>query len=233
MRSSDVFTATSTPPGSPATQQTSRQSGHAYGSHGPTAADMSTHTTATSILKRSSTQSSNRFIRYKKAGFHGRAFLPNDEIERQRNLLLLDGWLHLSPVRPKKALDIGCGPGVCCLQLGKSLPYPDARVLGVDVDPVRASYHLPNCRFEVSDASQPWNYGGTFDFIHMRMGGELPIGKHKPFETIYEHLKPGVWVEITEWLIKFQSPKHSLDKFNIWNHAFKTCEPLGRHRCIN
>ncbi|KAI1846290.1 hypothetical protein JX265_010877 [Neoarthrinium moseri] len=287
MRSSDVFTATSTPPGTPATQQTSRQSGHASGSHGPTAADIladddrlsassaedaADHeeveyfpaedssdeatpaaTTATSILKRSSTQSSNRFIRYiskkfgrsfnKRAGFRGRAFLPNDEIERQRNLLqhelildVLDGRLHLSPVRPKKALDIGCGPGVCNLAsrylpyLGFGLAanspslaqrYPDAQVLGIDVDPVRAPYHLPNCRFEVSDASQPWNYGGTFDFIHMRMVGELPIGKQKLFDTIYDHLKPGGWVEITEWLIKFQSPNHSLDKFNVWNHAFK------------
>lgn len=99
--------------------------------------------------------------------------------------------------------------------------YPDATVIGIDVDPVTPPYMLPNCRFEVVDASQPWSFDQTFDFIHMRMVGELPSGKHSLFETMYEHLMPGGWIEITEWLVKFQSPNHSLNLFNIWNKNFK------------
>jgi hypothetical protein len=94
-------------------------------------------------------------------------------------------------------------------------------IVGIDVDPVKPPYMLPNCRFEVVDASQPWSFDHSFDFIHMRMVGELPNGKHKLFETMYEHLVPGGWIEITEWLVKFQSGNHSLNMFNIWNKNFK------------
>ncbi|KAK6193107.1 hypothetical protein LQW54_012786 [Pestalotiopsis sp. IQ-011] len=177
-------------------------------------------------LKRSSTvthQSSSRLMRYisrklgrtfnKKAGFRGKAFLPNDQ--HQLFLDVLDGKLFLSPARPRRVLDIGTGPGLWCLK------YPDAQVLGVDVDPVKPPYMLPNCRFDLVDASQPWSFDQNFDFIHMRMVGELPNGKNKLFETMYEHLMPGGWIEITEWLVKFQSGNHSLNMFNIWNKNFK------------
>ncbi|KAK6079509.1 hypothetical protein SCUP234_05678 [Seiridium cupressi] len=99
--------------------------------------------------------------------------------------------------------------------------HPEALILGIDVEPVRPPYLLPNCRFETIDASQPWSFDHTFDFIHMRMVGELPNGKHKLFETMWEHLMPGGWIEITEWIVKFQSPNHSLNMFNIWNKNFK------------
>ncbi|KAI0130247.1 hypothetical protein BJ170DRAFT_619313 [Xylariales sp. AK1849] len=189
----------------------------------------------TSTLKRGSVQSGNRFIRYiskklgrtfnKNAGFRGKAFLPNDQIERERNILqhqlfleVLDGKLYLSPVRPRSVLDIGTGPGLWSLQIAQK--FPEAYVLGIDVDPVKPPFHLPNCSFEMMDASKPWTLDHTFDFVHMRMVGELANGKHASFNEIYEHLNPGGWVEITEWIVKFQSPNHSLDKFNLWNHNF-------------
>lgn len=41
-------------------------------------------------------------------------------------------------------------------------------MLGIDVDPVKPPYMLPNCRFDLVDASQPWSFDQNFDFIHMR-----------------------------------------------------------------
>jgi hypothetical protein len=94
-------------------------------------------------------------------------------------------------------------------------------VLGIDVDPVRPPYTLPNCHFKEMDASKPWKLDQMFDLIHMRMVGELPNGKRQLFDELFEHLNPGGWIEVTEWLVKFQSPNHSLDKFNLWNNAFR------------
>ncbi|KAK9769831.1 hypothetical protein SCAR479_13484 [Seiridium cardinale] len=222
--SSDSLTATSTPPSTPSTHQTSKGIGesHANSSKAGIDDDQLSLSSAASAdldnveyypaedssdgsgpetvktLKRSSTQqNSSRFVRYlsrklgrtfnKKAGFRGKAFLPNDQIERERN----------------------------------TRKHPEALILGIDVEPVRPPYLLPNCRFETIDASQPWSFDHTFDFIHMRMVGELPNGKHKLFETMWEHLMPGGWIEITEWIVKFQSPNHSLNMFNIWNKNFK------------
>lgn len=94
-------------------------------------------------------------------------------------------------------------------------------MLGIDVDPVRPPYNLPNCKFRVQDASEPWDFEETFDFIHVRMLGELPIGKAMLLDWMYDHLSPGGWIEITEWLVKFQSPNHSLHHFNTWNENFR------------
>lgn len=94
-------------------------------------------------------------------------------------------------------------------------------MLGIDVDPVRPPYNLPNCQFRVQDASEPWDSEETFDFIHVRMLGELPIGKTMMLDWMWDHLNPGGWIEITEWLVKFQSPNHTLRHFNTWNENFR------------
>lgn len=99
--------------------------------------------------------------------------------------------------------------------------YPDAQVLGVDVDPVVPPHTLPNCQFEVMDAAKPWALGQTFDLIHMRMVGEVSRSMEDMFDEIFEHLNPGGWVEITEWLCEFQSPNRTIDKLSLWNKAFR------------
>ncbi|ORY70106.1 TAM domain methyltransferase, partial [Pseudomassariella vexata] len=130
---------------------------------------------------------------------------------------LLDGRLHLSPViRPARALDVGTGPGswaLVCLSR-----HPECDVVGIDIDPVRPPSAVPNCRFLVMDATEDWAFEEKFDFIHVRMVGDLP-GKNKLIQSIFENLNPGGWVEFTEWIVLLQSPDHSFDgsAFHKWN----------------
>jgi SAM-dependent methyltransferase len=67
-------------------------------------------------------------------------------------------------------LDAGCGQGVFSMELAKA--HPEARVLGIDMDPVlveRANKiarkaGLANCRFEVGDVTK-LDYDARFDLV--------------------------------------------------------------------
>ncbi|KAI1085556.1 hypothetical protein F5B20DRAFT_575068 [Whalleya microplaca] len=86
---------------------------------------------------------------------------------------------------------------------------PKTAVKGVDIEPVRPPYTLPNCRFQVHDFTDEWHFEEKFDFIHMRMIGSLP--SEEVFKSIYDNLNPGGWAEFTEWLVILQSPDHSTE----------------------
>lgn len=95
---------------------------------------------------------------------------------------------------------------------------PGSFVLGIDVEAVQTSESLPNCHFQVMDATGQWSFAEKFDFIHVRMLGDLN-DRAQLFGSIYDNLSPGGWVEISEWVMLLQSPDHSTDNtaFNRWN----------------
>ncbi|KAI3572941.1 hypothetical protein IWW34DRAFT_758251 [Fusarium oxysporum f. sp. albedinis] len=70
------------------------------------------------------------------------------------------------------------------------------------------------------DITHDWDFtgGGNFDFIHIRQLGDIP-DKRKLIQSTFDNLKPGGWVEFTEWIAILQSPNHSLDgtAFRRWN----------------
>ena len=67
-------------------------------------------------------------------------------------------------------LDAGCGQGVFSFELAKA--HPEARVLGIDMDPVLVARAnaiaqragLTNCRFEVGDVTK-LDYDAAFDLV--------------------------------------------------------------------
>lgn len=77
---------------------------------------------------------------------------------------------------------------------------------------------MPNCQFRTMDAAGKWDLNRQFDFIHVRMLGDV-ADKEQFVRTIYEHLNPGGWVEFTEWIVVLQSPNRSLygTAFHKWN----------------
>ncbi|KAI0486769.1 S-adenosyl-L-methionine-dependent methyltransferase [Xylaria cf. heliscus] len=155
-------------------------------------------------------------------------FLPNDAQEKDRNALqhdivleILDGKLHLAPVvNARKVLDLGCGPGNWPLDF--STRNPKTLVLGIDIDPIRPPFNLPNCRFQVADFYDKWSYGFKFDFIHLRHLGNIP--KKELLITIYENLSPGGWAEFTEWVVAIQSTHKSVTEtsFHKWLRYWKS-----------
>lgn len=69
------------------------------------------------------------------------------------------------------------------------------------------------------DVTGEWDLGGrTFDFIHVRMLGDVPNKQHL-VRSIHDHLNPGGWVEVSEWITLLHSPNHSLEgtAFHRWN----------------
>ncbi|EEU48983.1 uncharacterized protein NECHADRAFT_75695 [Fusarium vanettenii 77-13-4] len=70
------------------------------------------------------------------------------------------------------------------------------------------------------DVTHDWDFtgGGNFDFIHVRQLGDIQE-KRNLIQRCFENLKPGGWVEFTEWIAILQSPNHSLrgTAFRKWN----------------
>lgn len=157
------------------------------------------HTRAASKTRKSS---SARFFRAIAKKF-GKAYkpryghLPETEEEQRRNVLqhqiiheLFDGQLHLAPLfRPQRVLDVGTGPGNWAIEFAKL--YPTTDVMGIDINQVRPTTSAPrNCKFMVMDATAPWAFKDKFDFIHVRMLGDMHT-KGQLIGSIYNNLNPG------------------------------------------
>ncbi|KAK8109340.1 TAM domain methyltransferase [Apiospora sp. TS-2023a] len=154
--------------------------------------------------------------------------LPNDQAEQERNKLqhnmfreVFQGKIHLAPIRdPKAVLDLGAAPGTWALEFGKLPKFP--RVLGVDLEPIPPQPEALNCRFQIMNIiTDVWEFPTPFDFIHLRMLGELlPSGT---IGSIYDTLSPGGWLEISEWVQVLQCPNHSLEgtSFAKWDRAYQ------------
>ncbi|RFU24243.1 hypothetical protein B7463_g12096, partial [Scytalidium lignicola] len=106
--------------------------------------------------------------------------------------------------------------------LGASQKNPASAVLGIDLEKVQPAYTVPNCRFQVMDVLEDWNLDTPFDFVHVRMLGDLSE-KGRLVQTIFDNLNPGGWVEFTEWIVLLQSPNHSFEgtAFHRWNQHLR------------
>ncbi|KAI1070908.1 hypothetical protein LB507_011059 [Fusarium sp. FIESC RH6] len=158
-------------------------------------------------------------------------YLQNTQQEQDRNVIqhtviinVFKGQLCLSPItpRPKRVLDVGTAGGIWALPVAQKHPY--CSVLGVDIEPVHPQYTKSNCTFKTMDITHDWDFegGGNFDFIHIRQLGDIN-DKKKLIQSCFEHLRPGGWVEFTEWIALLNSPDHSLrgTAFRRWNNLLE------------
>ncbi|KDN62564.1 putative TAM domain methyltransferase [Colletotrichum sublineola] len=107
---------------------------------------------------------------------------------------------------------------------------PTCAVMGVDIEKIRAPYSAPNCQFKLMDVMVDWTIDQHFDYIHVRMLGDV-VDKEKFIQSIYDHLNPGGWVEFTEWIVVLHSPDRSLEgsAFQKWNVLLRQgLENMGR-----
>ncbi|KAI1203250.1 S-adenosyl-L-methionine-dependent methyltransferase [Nemania serpens] len=162
-------------------------------------------------------------------------FLPNDSQEKDENTIqhdivveVLDGKLYLAPVvNPQRILDLGCGAGNWPLEFARR--NPNAFVLGVDVEPIRPPFSLPNCQFQVANFEERWSYDSKFDFIHLRHLGRLP--SQNALASVYENLSPGGWAEFTEWVVAIQSTHKSFTEtsfYKWWRHWKRGLKEIGQ-----
>ena len=129
---------------------------------------------------------------------------PNDVQEQecinlQHGLfsLLLDGNLFLAPIgpTPHTVLDIGTGTGLWAMDFADG--YPCACIIGTDLSPIQPAYVPPNCKFEIDDANDTWNFADQFDFIHCRQL-HVSVEETRLFWQSFNALKSGAWFEIKE-----------------------------------
>ncbi|KAK8102033.1 S-adenosyl-L-methionine-dependent methyltransferase [Apiospora sp. TS-2023a] len=151
-------------------------------------------------------------------GYHRDGILPDSKRERERNDLqhvimakVWGGQTFLSPaVKPMTVLDVGTGSGLWALEFGQN--NPGSRVLGIDIAPSTPPFHVPNCRFETMDVTEPWKIDPGFDFIHARGLPDFPgPTRQAVFDAMWDHLNPGGWLELTNWIFKLRSPNHSTE----------------------
>ncbi|KAK0611407.1 S-adenosyl-L-methionine-dependent methyltransferase [Immersiella caudata] len=155
---------------------------------------------------------------------------PNDnaqndglDLHHQAVLLLNDGKHFRSPVEnPQAILDVGTGTGVWAVEVADE--FPSARVTGTDLSPIQPSWVPPNCTFELDDVTQPWTFSeNQFDLIHIRcLMGSIEDWT-KLYSEAFRCLKPGGWLEHTDFNIRITSDDGSVPEnsvYDTWNRVF-------------
>ncbi|KAE9382009.1 TAM domain methyltransferase [Stipitochalara longipes BDJ] len=184
-------------------------------------------------------ENGRRYHAYHSAGTDAYLF-PNDDSEQDRldmfhHTLVMgcDGKLFLAPINPEgmRILDIGCGTGIWAIQMADEYPSAE-QITGNDLSPIQPGWVPPNVRFLVDDVEEPWPDPQPYDFINCRyMGGSI---KDWPglLQRIFDHLKPGGWVELSEYDINLKSQDNTIPKDykpqEMLDWLVIVCEKVGR-----
>ncbi|KAJ9131820.1 Methyltransferase domain-containing protein [Pleurostoma richardsiae] len=132
---------------------------------------------------------------------------PNDEREQDRLDLIHHVFfraagdrLFLAPVDPDRGLrvlDLGTGTGIWPIHMGDM--YPGAElIVGNDLSPIQPQWVPPNVKFVVDDVEADWHDTEIYDYIHCRYMSGSVRDWPRMVRQMYEHLRPGGWVEFQE-----------------------------------
>ena len=142
--------------------------------------------------------------------------------------MLLRGELHNAPLEnPQEILDLGTGTGIWALDMAEyDLPFhprlsnrtpntnrkfPEAHIIGTDIDPIQPSWTLPNLEFIIENLEDEWLYKKNhFDYIHARLLAMCVADWPLLIRRMYEHTKPGGYCEHQESAIWAWSDDGSL-----------------------
>lgn len=92
--------------------------------------------------------------------------------------------------------------------------FPATEIIGTDLSPIQPTWAPSNCHFYIDDVESEWTYGPNeaFDYIHGRaMAGGIADWE-KLFQQIYDHLRPGGWVELQEYEAWIHSDDGTLEQ---------------------
>lgn len=97
--------------------------------------------------------------------------------------------------------------------------YPDAMIHGMDLSPIQPDWIPENVSFVVDDIEHEagWTYPeNAFEFIHMRH--TVPFIRDRPalWKRVYSHLKPGGWIELSEFRYAAACDDNSCDGPYAW-----------------
>ncbi|OJJ44448.1 hypothetical protein ASPZODRAFT_168718 [Penicilliopsis zonata CBS 506.65] len=150
----------------------------------------------------------------------GQYVLPNDETEQDRQDLVhhirglvFRGKLYHAPLKENisRVFDIGTGTGIWAMDFADE--FPSATVVGTDLSPIQPSWVPPNVEFFVDDAESEWTFKKeSFDFIRaVDLGGSIADWP-KLLKQAYAHLKPGGWIELSDFPMHIYSDNGDPEK---------------------
>ncbi|KAF4962544.1 hypothetical protein FSARC_9322 [Fusarium sarcochroum] len=150
--------------------------------------------------------------------FHeGTYLVPNDDEEQGRMdlvhhiySLLLEGKLHTAPIgdSPQRVLDLGTGTGIWAIDFADE--HSSAEVIGTDLSPIQPDWIPANCVFEVDDFEDPWVYKKPFDYIHARELEGCIADEDKFFQSAFQNLNSGGYLELQAMRGYFMSDDDSI-----------------------
>ncbi|KAK4175336.1 S-adenosyl-L-methionine-dependent methyltransferase [Triangularia setosa] len=147
--------------------------------------------------------------------------LPNDKQEKDRLdnqyiliTKLLGGKLTWAPINePENVLDVCTGTGIWAIEYAKQ--HPAARITAIDIDTITPALHpVPaNCTFQSNIDAQDglWSFalGFKFDFVHFRMILSCFTQPTQVFQSVFDNLSPGGYIEIQDLCVEIHSPDGS------------------------
>ncbi|KAL3426083.1 methyltransferase domain-containing protein [Phlyctema vagabunda] len=182
-------------------------------------------------------ENGRRYHRFKEGVYLG----PNDEAEQDRldlqhHLFLLGGdhRLNFAPIEDIEggmhtALDIGTGTGIWAMEFATA--FPNVSVIGTDLSPIQPEYVPQNCQFEIDDAEDQWTFTQKFDYIHGRALFSSFRSHSSVFQSAFEHLQPGGWLEMQDAAFPFRCIDDSMrgTAFERWSGMLlSAAQALGR-----
>lgn len=138
--------------------------------------------------------------------------------------LLLDDQLYLSPIDKHchGVINLGCGTGIWTLDFADT--HPSAEVVGVNSSPIQPTWVAPICRFVIDDCECEWAYPPDyFDFVYIRCLYGSVSDWSALYRQIYNHIKPGGFIEQVEMSVKFISDGGAADSNDVmaeWSQIF-------------
>lgn len=89
--------------------------------------------------------------------------------------------------------------------------YPSAQVVGSDLSPIQPQYVPPNCKFEVNDAEDEWDYSQKFDLIHGRALVTCFKDPGTVIKQAFGSLAPGGYLELQDMILPMRAIDDSLN----------------------
>ncbi|KOS16808.1 Demethylmenaquinone methyltransferase [Escovopsis weberi] len=150
----------------------------------------------------------------------------------RRHLLhmeLTDGRLFNAPIEdyPQRIMDLCTGTGTWPIAVADE--FPSAEIVGVDLSPIQPLLVPPNVRFILDDVEDEWIDRGGYDLIHMRNSSMFIRDIDKLVWNIYDHLKPGAWVELVDYSYEVLCDDGTMPD----NYAFHRYAVLGHQAFLD